>query len=122
MSSEPHTIQTLITLSSPASRDMLVAEREAEIAAMRAAYPYCVRKIYAAEVEAELRSIPLVYRTMASAPQDGSCILINCYWEPLTVVGKFKDGDWVVAWDEASLALGFEATHWTYLPEDKRNG
>lgn len=98
---------------------ILRAAREADILAWKATCHD--RPSYMAQQEAELRALPLIWRAIGSAPQDGSNLLVHCYWEPLTVVGKFKDGEWVVAWSEDKLAEGYEATHWTYLPGDIRD-
>lgn len=52
------------------------------------------------------------WRPIETAPKDGTVILLGVAWEPLVVVGFWKDGQWVAQWTLEPL-IGFEpVTHW----------
>lgn len=68
------------------------------------------------------------WRDIASAPKDGTSVLIGCDWEPLAVVGYWGANgntpltehdkgqpEWRVKWDDTIINGGFEATHWCPL-------
>lgn len=59
------------------------------------------------------------WQPIHTAPKDGTEVLGLCDWQPLTVVMFFRDGEWLVKWDEAKLSDGYEATHWMPLPAPK---
>lgn len=64
----------------------------------------------------------MTWKPISTAPRDGTTIVIAEFDDPqipsgIKVVAHWSAGEWIVNWDLSKFRMGFDATHWTPLPE-----